>query len=158
MTQNVKKKRTQRKSSPRLRPKPEDDKRQAHSLTRSAHVRELAEDYVEAIADLIETNGEARAVDIARRFGVTHVTVIKAVARLQRDGLVTSKPYRSVFLTVAGKALAEQCKARHQVVVDFLCAIGVSHEAAILDSEGIEHHVSDETLEAFSAFIRKRGR
>src|SRR5262245_64699817 len=81
---------------------------QAESLrrTRRKHARETAEDYVEAIADLSAAHGEARVVDLARRLGVSHVTVNRTVARLQRDGLVTSQPYRAIFLTAAGRRLA----------------------------------------------------
>src|SRR5262245_60407541 len=84
----------------RARRTPAHDERQAsiHRRTRQAHSSEIAEDYVEVIGDLIDTQGEARAIDIARRLGVTHVTVTKTVGRLQRAGLVTSRPYRSIFL------------------------------------------------------------
>src|SRR5262245_36884290 len=70
---------------------------------REAHQTEVAEDYVELIADLIEETGEARVVDLAGRLGVTNATVNNTIQRLQRDGLVTSKPYRSIFLTPEGK-------------------------------------------------------
>src|SRR5262245_59196219 len=81
---------------------------QAESLrrTRRKHASETAEDYVEAIADLFDANGEARVVDLARRLGVSHVTVNRTVARLQRDGFVTAQPYRAIFLTPAGRRLA----------------------------------------------------
>ena len=59
---------------------------------REAHQREIAEDYVELVADLIEARGEARAVDLAERLGVTHATVNKTIQRLIRDGLVESQP------------------------------------------------------------------
>jgi DtxR family manganese transport transcriptional regulator len=107
---------------------------------------------VEQIADLISTGGEARVVDLARRLGVTHVTVVRTVERLQRAGLVSSRPYRSIFLTPEGAALAERCKRRHVIVVEFLRALGVSDAAAQEDAEGIEHHVCDETLAAFERF------
>jgi DtxR family manganese transport transcriptional regulator len=123
---------------------------------REAHQTEVAEDYVELIADLIDTTGEARAADIARRLGVAHPTVVKTIGRLQRDGLVASLPYRSIFLTETGRALAERCKRRHEVVVSFLRAIGVSEETAERDAEGVEHHVSEETLAAFERVIRSR--
>lgn len=122
---------------------------------RAAHQIEVAEDYVEMIAELIETQGEARAVDLASRFGVTNATVNKTIARLQRDGLVISQPYRSIFLTKSGDKLANQSRARHQVVLDFLLSIGVSPETAEIDAEGVEHHVSEETLQAFRKLIRK---
>lgn len=124
----------------------------AYRQTRQAHHKELAEDYVELIAELIETAGEARAVDIARRLGVTHVTVVKTVARLARDGLVITRPYRSIFLTDAGRRMAAESRHRHQIVVRFLRALGVSSPTAETDAEGIEHHVSAETLGAFERF------
>lgn len=118
--------------------------------TRSDHRSEIAEDYVELIADLIDAKGEARAVDLAGRLGVTPATVNGTVARLQRAGLVRSEPYRSIFLTDAGRDLAEHCRRRHRIVLEFLKAIGVSDAAAGTDAEGLEHHVSDETLEALA--------
>ena len=123
---------------------------------REDHRAEIAEDYVELIADLIAARGEARAVDLAERLGVTNATVANTVAKLQRDGLVTSEPYRAIFLTEKGAALARHCKRRHQLVVGFLEAIGVSEETAHRDAEGIEHHVSDETLDAFARFVQQR--
>jgi DtxR family transcriptional regulator, manganese transport regulator len=124
--------------------------------TRHAHSLEVAEDYVELIAELIETEGEARTVEIAQRLGVSHPTVGKTLVRLQREGLITRRPYRAVFLTDAGRELAEHARRRHQLVEDFLKAIGVSEERARIDAEGIEHHVSDETLAAFERLLQQR--
>ncbi len=121
---------------------------------RHQHATETAQDYVEAIADLIEEKGEARAVDLARKLGVTHVTVIRTIDRLQKAGLARSEPYRSIFLTPKGKSLATACKARHLLIEQFLRALGVPEEAARRDAEGIEHHVSDETLQAMRKFLR----
>jgi len=125
------------------------------SRTRQEHSEETAQDYVEMIAELIETTGEARVIDLARRLGVTHVTVSRTLQRLRRAGLITSLPYRSIFLTSAGKRLSEESRHRHEVVVEFLQAIGVSDAVANSDAEGIEHHVSDETLAAFEKHLRK---
>ena len=124
-----------------------------HRQTRKAHASELAEDYVEAIADLIDSQGEARVVDLAKCLGVTHVTVIRTVSRLQRDGLVTARPYRSIFLTDEGRALADQVRRRHEIVLRFLRAVGVDEESARADAEGIEHHVSAKSLAAFERFV-----
>ena len=110
----------------------------------------------ELIAELIDSVGEARVVDLAERFGVSHPTVNKVVGRLQREGLVTSRPYRSIFLTEDGQALAEEVRRRHRIVFDFLCSIGVSETTAAMDAEGIEHHVSEETLTAMERIIGSR--
>ena len=120
---------------------------------RSARSSAVLEDYTELIADLQAGQGEARTTDIARALGVAHPTANKAIARLKREGLATSKPYRGIFLTEAGQAMAERCRARHRTVVRLLLAIGVSPEAAEIDAEGMEHHVSDATLDAFEAFL-----
>lgn len=122
---------------------------------RRAHQTEMAEDYVELIAELISEHGEARPVEIAERLGVAQPTVTKNLARLKRDGLVIHAPYRSVFLTPSGKELAEICRKRHRIVVEFLKTLGVSEKIAENDAEGIEHHVSDETLAAFEIFTKK---
>lgn len=113
----------------------------------------LFEDYTELIADLAEEFGEARITDIARRLGVTHPTANKAVLRLKREGLVISRPYRGVFLTEAGAAMAQRVKARHRLVVRLLIAVGVPPEAAEMDAEGMEHYVSETTLQAFEAYL-----
>ena len=125
---------------------------------REAHQTEVAEDYVELIADLIEETGEARVVDLAGRLGVSNATVNNTIQRLQRDGLVTSKPYRSIFLTSEGKELAAMARERHGVVRDFLIMLGVDPAIADADAEGIEHHVSNETLDAFREHLRSKRR
>ena len=129
---------------------------QAENLRRLRRDRsaETAQDYVEAIADLTTTQGEARVVDLARRLGVTHVTVNRTLARLQRAGYVNTKPYRAIFLTPSGGKLAEECRCRHQTVVSFLQRLGVSEKISEMDAEGIEHHVSPETLAAFERLLK----
>ncbi len=124
------------------------------SRTRQDHARELAEDYVELIDDLITNLGEARLVDIAARMGVTHVTANKSVSRLQRAGLVSKRPYRSIFLTPKGQQLAAQTRRRHEIVLACLGILGVPHEQARIDAEGIEHHISEITLNAMEKFIQ----
>ena len=133
-------------------------KQQAENLwqTRREHANEIAEDYVEAIADLLAEMGEARVVDLAKRLGVTHVTVNRTIARLRNGGYVTAQPYRAIFLTNKGRELAEVCKSRHETVVAFLCSLGISQRVAEMDAEGIEHHVSPETLAAFEMALRRR--
>lgn len=125
---------------------------------REAHQTEVAEDYVELIADLIEETGEARVVDLSGRLGVTNATVNNTIQRLQRDGLVTSKPYRSIFLTEKGQRLAAASRERHRIVKALLMAMGVDAETADADAEGIEHHVSDATLAAFRTYLSKHRR
>ena len=129
---------------------------QAETLRRSRRDRalEIAQDYVEAIADLSLSVGEARLTDLARRLGVTHVTVNRTLGRLKEAGYVHTKPYRAIFLTDAGRKLAEESKKRHETVVAFLRSLGISEKTAESDAEGIEHHVSPETLAAFERLLK----
>ena len=148
-----------------------DPVRPAHfQAARAAQSRVLLEDYVELIADLRQPSateppdGEAGPDDahlpgsvgpsrIARRLGVSHASAIKCIGRLCRAGLAETQPYRGVSLTEAGEALAAAVRRRHRIVLDLLVALGVPVEAARADAEGIEHHVSSATLDAFERFL-----
>lgn len=123
--------------------------------TREDHSRERAEDYVELIDSLTLEKGEARSVDLAERLGISHVTVSRTLQRLKREGYVSMEPYRSIFLTEEGKALAESARVRHTLVLRFLLALGVPEEVADGDAEGIEHHVSAQTLAAMRRFVER---
>ncbi|MFG0240431.1 MAG: manganese-binding transcriptional regulator MntR [Gimesia chilikensis] len=124
-----------------------------HERTRVDHATEKAEDYVEAIAEVIEEQGICRVKDLAEHFAVSHVTVNRTVSRLQRDGYVTTEPYSPVELTSKGTKLAKDSRHRHEIVFSFLVALGVSEETAATDTEGIEHHVSPETLALMEKYI-----
>ena len=124
---------------------------------REAHRRELIDDYVELISDLIHEVGEARQVDMAARLGVSQPTVAKMLKRLATVGLIEQIPWRGVFLTPEGERLAQASRERHQIVESFLLVLGVSPEIARRDAEGMEHHVSEETLERFRQFTLQQG-
>jgi DtxR family manganese transport transcriptional regulator len=148
------------------RPRPENrhsdvrpSAQQAESLRRSRRDRaeEVAQDYVEAIADLSASLGEARVTDLAHRLGVTHVTVNRTLSRLQQAGYVRTKPYSAIVLTDAGSKLAGESKRRHKTVAAFLRSLGISAKVAEMEAEGIEHHVSPETLAAFECLLNSNG-
>lgn len=123
-----------------------------HRRTRENHANETAEDYVEAIFEIIEDQGHCRVGDLAKHFAVSHVTVSRTVGRLQADSLLLTEPYKPITLTAAGVKLAKKMKKRHAIVFDFLLSLGVDRQTAQIDSEGIEHHVSDQTLRAMKQF------
>ena len=127
-----------------------------HQRTRRDHATETAEDYVEAVFDFHQEQGRCRASDLAARFAVSHVTVSKIIRRLAREGLVETEPYGPIALTPQGEKLARQSRRRHEVVYQFLLSLGVSEQSAAVDAEGIEHHVSPETLRAMKKFTRQK--
>lgn len=127
----------------------------AHQRTRHDHATETAEDYVEAVAEIIAENGTCRLKDLAAKFAVSHVTANRIVGRLVNKQLLKTLPYRPILLTETGKLLAEKCRRRHQVVFQFLLSIGVDEQTAAIDAEGIEHHVSEKTLARFQKIINE---
>ena len=123
---------------------------------RNAHKTENTEDYLELIAELLNKKGEARIVDIASKLGIAQATANKTIQRLQQQGYITKKPYRSLFLTVKGQKIASKSKKRHNTVLKFLLNLGIDHNTAAADAEGIEHHVSEKTLKKMERFNNSR--
>ena len=122
---------------------------------RDAHKSENTEDYLEIIADLLNTKGEARIVDIANKLDIAQATANKTIQRLQNQGFVKKEPYRSIFLTLKGQQVASISKKRHLIVLTFLKNLGLDIKTAEADAEGIEHHVSDKTLKKMEQFNKK---
>jgi DtxR family manganese transport transcriptional regulator len=145
-------------SSTRTRTAPPASLAERFRGTRAAHEDETGEDYVEAVAQLIDERGEARVRDLSAMMGVSHVTVSRIIARLVKKGLLTTEPYRPIELTQSGRDLAAHARRRHEVVLAFLRAIGVGAEQAEIDAEGIEHHVSEATIRAMERVVRERGK
>ena len=138
--------------------KKQNDRSERFSRTREQHATEMAEDYVEAVQELIDSKGECRVQELARHFDVSHVTVSRTVGRLQKDGLLETAPYKPITLTTKGRKLADRVRKRHEVVLEFLLALGVDTKTAQIDSEGIEHHVSEKTLAAMKKFLKQSGK
>lgn len=109
------------------------------------------EDYLEQIHKLIEEKGYARAVDVAQNLGIAQASVSNMIQRLDADGLVDYEKYRGVVLTEAGLGIARAITDRHETLTRFLELFGLDDETIYDDVEGMEHHVSESTLEAFRA-------
>ena len=123
---------------------------------RNAHKNENTEDYLELIAELLNSKGEARIVEIALNLGIAQATANKTIKRLQKQGYVQREPYRSIFLTLKGQKIASQSKKRHNTVYTFLMNLGIDNKTASADAEGIEHHVSEKTLKKMEKFNNKK--
>lgn len=140
----------------RIMPEEKTEASLAFLRTRADHAAETLEDYTEVIAKIIKEAGECRVMDLARYFGVSHVSVIQVLQRLKANGFIETEARKPIVLTADGYALARKCTKRHGIVRNFLLKIGVSEKTAVIDSEGLEHHISAETLECMKNFIAER--
>ena len=113
---------------------------------------ELFEDYVEAINEILIKKGSVKNEDLCKYFGVSNATVSKNIRRLIKEELVNSEKYKNIFLTKNGKTLAEKSNTRHEILYKFLIKLGVPNKIAEVDSEGMEHHISKETLNILKKF------
>ena len=123
---------------------------------RNAHRTENTEDYLELVAELLNSKGEARIVDIAENLGIAQATANKTIQRLHSQGYIKREPYRSIFLTYKGQKIASESKKRHNIVYNFLRNLGLDKNTASEDAEGIEHHVSEKTLRKMDNFNSKK--
>ncbi len=106
------------------------------------------EDYLERILELVNTKGYARVVDIAERLGISQASVTNMVQRMDAEGLINYEKYRGLTLSTSGRNLASEIALRHGVLTDFLALLGVDEKTILHDVEGMEHHVSPQTLDA----------
>ena len=122
---------------------------------RAEHAAETAQDYVEAVSDIVHRQGICRVKHLAEHMGVSHVTVSRIISRLLDEQLVETERYRPIRLTALGERLAAESRRRHGVVRQFLLALGVPEAEAGSDAEGIEHHVGASTLRCMELFLRQ---
>jgi Mn-dependent DtxR family transcriptional regulator len=111
------------------------------------------EDYLEQILELINTKGYARVADIAQGLRISQASVTNMVQRLDAEGLLKYEKYRGLVLTTAGETLARNIMLRHQLLSDFLRTLGIREEVIYHDVEGMEHHISPQTLRAIEALL-----
>lgn len=109
-----------------------------------------AEDYLERIHELIDEKGYARAVDIANALGISQSSVSSMVQKLAAEGLLNYEKYRGMTLTKKGKRVALAVHERHEILKRFLSLIKVPQKAQERDIEGLEHHISNETVQALA--------
>jgi Mn-dependent DtxR family transcriptional regulator len=111
------------------------------------------EDYLERILDLINTKGYARVADIALGLKISQASVTNMVQRLDAEGLLKYEKYRGLVLTTAGETLARNIMRRHQLLTDFFRMLGLEEEVIYRDVEGMEHHISPQTMQAIETLV-----
>ena len=116
----------------------------------SAKPSQSAEDYLERIHELIEAKGSAHVADIAQSLNVGQPSVTSMVQKLADNGYLRYEKYRSITLTDEGRAVALHIRDRHIVLANFFTLFGLDDETQARDIEGIEHHLSPDTLQTLA--------
>ena len=116
------------------------------------------EDYLECILQLVQAKGYARAVDIAAQLDIAQASVTNMTQRLASEGLLTYEKYRGITLTTEGEKLADGIIQRHEILTRFLRHFGLDEATIYKDVEGLEHHVSRQTLRVFKALTEELDR
>ena len=111
------------------------------------------EDHIEQIYILIEQKGYARVSDIAEALAVLPSSVTKMVQKLDKDGFLIYEKYRGLTLTNKGMKLGKKLVKRHELLEDFLRLIGVEESNIYADVEGIEHHLSWNSIDRISDLV-----
>ncbi len=112
------------------------------------HLLESGEMYIETIHVLSKTNKYVRAIDVGTQMGFSKPSVSRAMKLLKEGGYIVIDDAGSITLTPAGREIADKIYERHTVLSDFLVQIGVPENIATEDACRIEHHISDESLQA----------
>ncbi|WP_152394082.1 transcriptional regulator MntR [Paenibacillus guangzhouensis] len=111
------------------------------------------EDYLERIYKLIDEKGYARVSDIAEGLEVHPSSVTKMIQKLDKDNYLIYEKYRGLILTNKGKKMGKRLVDRHHLLEDFLTIIGVQHENIYTDVEGIEHHLSWDSITCIETLV-----
>ncbi len=111
------------------------------------------DDYLEQILLLIEDKGYARPVDVSKNLGISQASVTNMLQKLDTEGLVVHKKYQSTILTEKGHTIANAIVMRHQMLTKFLRLFKLDEETIYRDVEGMEHHVSKDTLNVITSLI-----
>lgn len=122
----------------------------------TAHVHSPAiEDYLEQIHNLIASKGYARVVDIAKNLGISQASVTNMIQRLDAEGFVVYERYRGVVLSEKGQKVGAEIARRHEVLTRLLSGFGLDPKTVHEDVEGMEHHISRQTLDVLTLLMEE---
>lgn len=115
---------------------------------------ESAENYLETILILSKQRPVVRSVDIANELGFKKSSVSVAMKNLREKNQITVTPEGFIYLTDAGKEIAEMIYERHELLTEWLTRLGVDKEIAAEDACRMEHVISKESFEAIKNHIK----
>ena len=125
--------------------------KEAHKSTKTDYSR--MEDYLEVISELVELKGYANTIEISRYLNVSAPSVTKMLQRLDENGYLEYEKYKGINLTEKGNALAGTIRQKHGTLLEFFKMLGINHDIANQDAEGIEHHLNPQTIKQLHKFV-----
>jgi len=111
------------------------------------------DDYLEQIHNLIGEKGYARPIDISKNLNISQASVTNMLQRLDAEGFVHHEKYKGTTLTEKGATIAAAIITRHDALTEFLRLFNIDEETIYRDVEGMEHHVSKDTLSVITAIV-----
>lgn len=111
------------------------------------------EDYLEVIAELVELKGYATTLDISRYMSVSAPSVTKMLQRLDENEYLEYEKYHGINLTQKGTHIAETIRQKHGILLEFFEILGIGHDTANQDAEGVEHYLNPKTIKQLRKFI-----
>ncbi|HJB99904.1 metal-dependent transcriptional regulator [Pseudoflavonifractor phocaeensis] len=111
------------------------------------NIYESAENYLETILSLHETQGLVRSIDIANHLHFSKPSVSVAMKKLRESGYIEVDKEGYISLLPAGEEIARRIYERHKLLTQFFIHLGVSPDVAAADACKIEHDLSEETFQ-----------
>ncbi|MGV8143797.1 MAG: metal-dependent transcriptional regulator, partial [Methanothermobacter sp.] len=88
------------------------------------------EDYLEVMYNLKMTKGVIRVSDIATELGVKPPSVVEAVDKISRLGLISREKYGEIKLNKKGTEIAKNILHKHNTLKKFLKILDVDEKTA----------------------------
>lgn len=123
-------------------------------LKRKKLISAKEEDYLEVILELQKSKGYAKQRDISKILNVKASSVTVMLKKLAEKSLIEYEKYGGIHLTSKGNKVAEEITRKHKIILDFLLLLGVDEKYANLEAEGIEHIISEDTLNKIDKLLK----
>ena len=111
------------------------------------------EDYLEMIYRLSLKSGFTRINELSDALNVHPPSATRMVQRLGKQDLLKYEKYGVIILKEEGKLLGEHLLQRHNTIESFLKTMGISEDLLLIETEKIEHTISEATAKCFGDFI-----
>ena len=116
-------------------------------------LQESGEMYLETIYTLTHERASVRSIDVCEHMGFSKPSVSRAIGLLKSGGFVQVDAKGYLTLTAQGEEVAKRTFDRHRLLKEVFVRLGVDEAIADADACKIEHHISDQTMEALKRHL-----